>query len=105
MASDALALEFERSLTSLRGKKQTIAPEQLVAMAERLTKTLAALSPPKPEDSKTYSPNLGGLPEDELIALDLQAYDAAKSKLQPGEPPLPGVTEPLDLSGDSAGLL
>ena len=93
LASGSLMMEFERSLEAMRRKNQTIDPVDLVAMFEKLSKSLQVLSPPNPDDGKRYNPDLGGYPEDQLLAEECQRMDLAAGNLEPGEPPIPGVTK------------
>lgn len=88
MASAVLMAEFERSLDGMRRKGQTIDPVKLVDMAEKLVKALGALAPPNPDEGRRYSPDLGGYPEDATIA-----EECIRLGLQPGEPPIPGLTD------------
>ena len=92
LASGSLMAEFERSLEAMRRKNQTIDPVDLVAMFEKLAKSVQVLSPPNPDDGKRYNPDLGGYPEDQLLAEECQRMDLAAGALAPGEPPIPGVT-------------
>ena len=92
LASGSLMAEFERSLEAMRRKNQTIDPVDLVAMFEKLAKSVQVLSPPNPDDGKRYNPDLGGYPEDQLLAEECQRMDLAAGNLEPGEPPIPGVT-------------
>jgi len=92
LASGSLMAEFERSLEAMRRKNQTIDPVDLVAMFEKLSKSLASISPPNPDDGKRYNPDLGGYPEDQLLAEECARMDRAAGTLEPGEPPIPGVT-------------
>lgn len=89
LAGNTLAMEFERSLNAMRSKGQTIDPVKLVDMAEKLTKALGVLSPPNPDEGKRYLPDLGGeSPEDTFIG-----EECVRLGLQPGEPPIPGLTD------------
>ena len=93
MATNELMGEFERSLESMRGKKQTIPLPELVAMGEKLTKLLSILAPRIPDEGKSYQPDLG-YPEDQMIAEEAARLDVASGRLAPGEPPPPGFPMP-----------
>lgn len=99
LASGSLMREFERTLEHMRDKGSIVSLTDLVLAVERLAKTSGVLAPRDPDEGKTYGPNFGDLPEDQLIADELRRQDAAKQALQPGEPPIPGLTEPLPEDG------